>query len=51
MTEAKLGLIVVAVVIIAFATAMRAVGALRTASAVTAAATTVAIATALFFTQ
>lgn len=51
MTEARLGLLVVAAVIIAFAYAMRAMGALRTASAVTAAVATVAIAAALFFTQ
>jgi hypothetical protein len=51
MTEAKAGLIAVAAIIVVFAVAMRAVGALRTASAITAGVVTIAIAAALFITQ
>lgn len=51
MTDAKLGLIVVAVVIAGFAIAMRVMGALRTATTVFAIVVTIAIAASLFFTQ
>jgi hypothetical protein len=51
MTEAKLGLIVVALLIVGFAIAMRVVGALRTATTVFAIVVTIAIAASLFFTQ
>lgn len=51
MSEAKLGLIVVALLLIGFAVAMRNVGALRTGGTVTAILTTCAIAATLFFTQ
>lgn len=51
MSEAQLGLVVVAVLVIGFAIAMRVMGALRTAGTVTAIATVCAIAAALFFTQ
>lgn len=51
MTEAQWGLIVVAAIIVAFAAAMRSMGALRTASTVTAVLVTVAIAASLFLTQ
>ena len=51
MTEAKLGLIVVALLISSFAIAMRTMGALRTATTVFAIVVTVAIAASLFVTQ
>ncbi|ACF00167.1 MAG: hypothetical protein QM576_07875 [Rhodopseudomonas sp.] len=51
MTEAKLGLIVVSVIIIAFAFAMRRFGALQTTGVVATAIITVAIAASLFLTQ
>lgn len=51
MTEAKLGLIVVAALIIVFAFVMRSMGALRMTGAVTAATVTIAIAAALYLTQ
>ncbi|WP_420131743.1 hypothetical protein [Rhodopseudomonas sp.] len=51
MTEAQWGLIVVSAIIIAFAMAMRSVGALRTAGTVTAIVVTLVIAGSLFLTQ
>lgn len=51
MTEAQGGLLVVGLIIIGFAIAMRFMGALRTGGTVTAIVVTIAIATSLFFTQ
>ena len=51
MTEAKLALLVVALIIIGFAMMMRALGALRTATTVVAIVVTIAIAMVLFLTQ
>lgn len=51
MAEAKIGLVVVALIIIAFAIVMRTMGALRTATTVVAIVVTVAIAATLFLTQ
>lgn len=51
MTEAKLALLVVALIIIGFAVMMRAIGALRTATSIVAIVVTVAIAMILFLTQ
>jgi hypothetical protein len=51
MTEAKLGLIIVALLITGFAIAMRFAGALRMATTVTAIVVTIGIAASLFVTQ
>jgi hypothetical protein len=51
MTEAQLGLLAGAAIIIAFTLAMRRVGALQTAGTAAALATTITIAVALYLTQ
>jgi hypothetical protein len=51
MTEAQLGLIVVALLIAGFAVAMRLLGALRTATTAFAIVVTIGIASSLFLTQ
>jgi len=51
MTEAKLGLLMVATIIIVFAATLRKMGAISTAAAVAAAIASIAIASFLFLTQ